>query len=163
MIRRKLLIASAIMVAVVTTACSDTTAPKDLASGSSAAVSSRSGTLHVEKDCSAYTGHAGDFCTLTSSSLKQIEAGSRVVYASDAVGTSLDTDVILDLPGPGNNTAFGHCTLSLGDGCWSVQLLGRNRQVHLVPCQGLVFSWYTLTHQRPQLAWDGTYSFSPGN
>ncbi len=157
MIRRKLLIASAIMVAVVTTACTDTTAPKDLTSGSSpAALSSRSGTLHVEKDCSAYTGHAGDFCTLTSTSLKEIEAGSRVVYASDAVGTSLDTDVILDLPGPGNNTAFGHCTLSLATGVGVCNFLGGTGK----------FTWFHASVAvsylgGPNFAWDGTYSFSP--
>ena len=30
--------------------------------------------------------------------------------------SSLDSDVVLDLPGPGNNTAFGHCHLNLATG-----------------------------------------------
>jgi hypothetical protein len=158
-IYRNLLIAAAIIGSVVTTACSDTTAPKDLASGGpAAAFSSRSGTLHVEKGCSAYTGHAGDFCTLTSSSLKEIEAGSRVVYASDAVGTSLDTDVILDLPGPGNNTAFGHCTLSLATGVGVCNFSGGTGK----------FTWFHATVAvsylgGPNFAWDGTYSFGPSD
>jgi hypothetical protein len=113
-------------------------------------------TLHVEKDCSAYTGHAGDFCTLTSSSLKEIEAGSRVVYASDAVGTSLDTDVVLDLPGPGNNTAFGHCTLILATGVGVCNFSGGTGK----------FIWFHASVAvsylgGPNFAWDGTYSFSP--
>jgi hypothetical protein len=35
-----------------------------------AASSPRSGALHVTKECSAYTGLAGSFCTITSSNLK---------------------------------------------------------------------------------------------
>ena len=34
----------------------------------------------------------------------------------DAVAGWLDSDVVLDPPGPGNNTAFGHCAVNLGDG-----------------------------------------------
>jgi hypothetical protein len=45
-----------------------------------AASSPLSGALHVTKECSAYTGLAGSFCTITSSNLKAIRGGSRVVY-----------------------------------------------------------------------------------
>ena len=114
MISHRLLVAGAVIAAVVTAACTDTTDPQQLApEGLSLASAARSGALHVEKECSEYTGHAGDFCTITSSSLQQIEEGSRVIYVSDAVGTLLDTDVVLDLPGPGNNHAWGHCTVDL--------------------------------------------------
>jgi hypothetical protein len=72
----------------------------------------RSGDLHVTKTCppSTYTGAAGSFCTVTSSNVTQIEVGSRVVYAqaADFSTLSLDSDVLIDVPGPGNNTAFGH-------------------------------------------------------
>ena len=78
--------------------------------------SPRSGDLHVTKECSEYTGLAGDFCTITSSNVKAIEVGSRVVYAEAAGLATLDTDVVLDTPGPGNNKAFGHCTLDLATG-----------------------------------------------
>jgi hypothetical protein len=157
MIRRKVFIASAIIASVVTTACSDTTAPKDLRSGGlSAATSPRGGTLHVGKDCSAYTGHAGDFCTITSSTLKEIEAGSRVTYASDAVGTLLDTDVVLNPPGPGNNAAFGHCTLSLETGIGVCNFSGGAGE----------FTWFHASVAvsplgGPSFAWNGTYNFSP--
>src|SRR3989454_12410536 len=94
MIRRKLLIASAIIGSVSITACSDTTAPKKVVPGLAAAEvavaegapslsesSPRSGALHVTKECSQYTRLAGGFCTITSSNLKDIEVGTRVVYA----------------------------------------------------------------------------------
>src|SRR2546421_1893495 len=53
----------------------------------------RSGALHVTKECSQYTGLAGSFCTITSSNLKQIAVGSRVVYAKAAGATSANTDI----------------------------------------------------------------------
>ena len=55
-----------------------------------AASSPRSGALHVTKECSAYTGLAGFFCTITSSNLKSIEDGSRVVYDQAAGACSLE-------------------------------------------------------------------------
>jgi len=78
----------------------------------------RSGELHVIKECSTWAGQAGDVCTITSSNLKEIEVGSRVVYAQAAnFGTfTLDSDVVLDPPGHGNNTASGHCHLNLVTG-----------------------------------------------
>jgi len=48
---------------------------------SQASDSPRSGALHVTKECSEYTGHAGSFCTVTSSNLKAIDVGSKVIYA----------------------------------------------------------------------------------
>ena len=43
--------------------------------------------------------------------------GSCMLQSTGAA--SLNSDVILDLPGPGNNTAFGHCVLDFatGPGC----------------------------------------------
>ena len=43
-----------------------------------------------------------------------IEVGSRVVYtqAADFSALLLDSDVVIDVPGPGHNTAFGHCRFS---------------------------------------------------
>ena len=62
----------------------------------------RSGELHVTKECSSYHGPAGDFCTITSSNLEAIEVGSSVVYdqAADFGTFTLDSDVVLDCPGP---------------------------------------------------------------
>jgi hypothetical protein len=113
----------------------------------------------VEKECSTYTGQAGDICTITSSTLKQIEPGTRVIYASGASSEGiLDTDVLLDLPDPGNNAAFGHCSVDLNNidgtmGCVFSGGTGKFQWFHasvvLSPVAGAV------------LGWDGTYSFSP--
>ena len=65
----------------------------------------------MTKECSAYTGLAGSFCTITSSNIKQIKVGSRVVYTLGAGPTSINSDFILYPPRPGNNTAFGHVVL----------------------------------------------------
>ena len=158
--QRKLLTATAIIAAVVSTACSDTIGPQQLTPGDVSSVSfSRSGIFHGEKECSTYTGQAGDICTITASTLKQIEPGSRVIYAIGASGEGiLDTDVLLDLPGPGNNVAFGHCRVDLNNidgttGCVFSGGTGKFQWFHasvvLSPVAGAV------------LAWDGAYSFSP--
>jgi hypothetical protein len=75
MIPRELLVAAGIIASVVVTACdgersSSLTAPSTAnRTQSLSAASPRSGTLHVTKQCSTYTGQAGDICTITSSNL----------------------------------------------------------------------------------------------
>jgi hypothetical protein len=54
-----------------------------------ASLSARSGVLHFTKECSEYTGQAGSFCTITSSNVKAMEPGSRIVYAEAAGAASL--------------------------------------------------------------------------
>ena len=157
MIRRKLLMAIAIIASVVTTGCSDMTAPKTVVSGEFLSASAeRSGELRVRKDCSKYTGQAGDYCTIKFSNLKEIEVGSRITYASDAVGTSLDTDIILDPPGPGNARALGHCRLNLATGVGRCRLsggTGRFTRLH---------ARVAVSHLRgPVYGWKGTYYFDP--
>jgi hypothetical protein len=80
--------------------------------GSSAAAagsaSNRGGTLKIFKECSEYTGLTGSFCTIKTSTLKQIEAGSKVVYLQPK---ALASDVILT-SGPGTNKAYGNCALN---------------------------------------------------
>jgi hypothetical protein len=154
MIHRNLLIASAILAAVVINACSDTTGPKQIEPGDVSLA--RGGTLRVTKECSEYTGVAGSFCTITSSNLKQIEVGSRVVYAEAAGATSLDSDVVLDPPGPGNNIAFGHCALEFATRvgqCMFSGGTGKFKKFHasvaVSPLGG------------PNWGWEGTYSFRP--
>ena len=81
----------------------------------SLSASPRSGDLHVAKECSGFTGGPGSFCEITSSNVKAIEVGSRVLYLQpDQVFTPAGSDVVLDPPGPGNNTALGNCSLALG-------------------------------------------------
>jgi hypothetical protein len=147
MIPHKIFMAAAIMVLAVATACSDDTAPLV-----------QSGALHVTKECSAYTGRAGEFCTITSSDLSLIEAGSRVVYASDAVGTSLDTDVVLNSPASGTDSANGHCALNLETGVGRCTFSGGTGKFSSFQADVAV-SYLG----GPNYAWDGTYSFTPGD
>jgi hypothetical protein len=161
MIRRILPVATAIVASAVLTACSDTTGPKDLAPGSPAFA--RSGTLRVTKECSHYFFHAGDFCTITSSTLKQIEVGSRITYLSAASPEYyLETDVVLDPPGPGNNVAYGHCSVDLTaingtKGCVFSGGTGKFKWFHAEVKLSLVDPENPAT----ELVWNGDYSFSP--
>ena len=110
----------------------------------------------MTKECSEYTGQAGSFCTFTSSNIKAIDPGDRIVYARAAGLASLDTDVVV-VAGPGN-VAAGHCTLvfaSLPGRCTFSGGTGKFTHFHAsaavsVDATGL---WH----------WDGTYVFSsPG-
>ena len=118
--------------------------------------SQRSGNLLVSKECSGYTGGVGSFCTITSSNLRAIEVGSRIVYLQPAaLFTPSGSDVVFDLPGPGNNQAFGHCSLAP-----SV------RQCTFSGGTGK-FTWFDATvavsfDSTTRLwHWDGSYSFTP--
>jgi hypothetical protein len=154
MIHRKFLMATAIIASVVTIACSDTTAPDQLVPADLS--SGRSGTFHVDKECREYTGQAGDFCTIESSTLKAIKAGSRVIYAEAAAANGLlDTRVVLDTPGRGKSKAFGRCKIDLGTGTGQCDFSGGTgtfkgfrAHVEVLPLGDLRFEW------------NGTYSFS---
>ncbi|MGB2714144.1 MAG: hypothetical protein WBC51_08205 [Vicinamibacterales bacterium] len=129
-----------------------------LSASALAASSPRSGDLYVTKECSQFAGLADQFCTITSSNVAAIEVGSRVIYLTAVGPSGLDTDVILEPPGPGNNRAFGHCTL-------------------IAPVRMCTFSGGTgkFTHFQATAAvslplgdpaarnfsWTGTYSFRP--
>jgi hypothetical protein len=70
----------------------------------------RTGTLHVEKECSEYTGEAGSFCTIASSNFDAIPAGSKVVYSEAATAEGgLDSDIVVKTPG--GDTVHGHVVL----------------------------------------------------
>ncbi len=121
----------------------------------SLSASPRSGDLRVTKECSGYTGGAGSFCAITSSNVKAIEVDSRIIYLQpDQLVTPVGSDVVLDPPGPGNNTALGHCSLALGVCTFSGgtgKFRGFNATVQVSYLGG--FDW----------GWEGTYSFSPGD
>ena len=122
------------------------------------AASPRSGDVHVTKECSAYTGAAGDYCTITSSNLAAIPVGSKVIYLSALTSTVLDTNIVLDPPGPGNNKAFGHVYLDLSTGAGEATFSGGTGK----------FTWFHASVDvsylgGPDWAWEGTYSFSPAN
>ena len=114
--------------------------------------SPRHGELHVTKECSQFTGLADSFCTITSSNVPAIKAGSRVVYLQAAGPTSLESDVVL-VVGPGNY-ALGHVTLDLATGAGEITFAGGAGE-------------FTRFHARadvsqlggPNVAWDGKFRF----
>jgi hypothetical protein len=90
-----------------------------------------------------------------SSNVKAIEAGSRVIYAQAAGATSLDSDVVLDPPGPGNNRAFGHCALDF------VTLTGRcTFDGGTSKFTGFHASAAVSYLGGPNWEWNGTFSFN---
>jgi len=118
----------------------------------------RSGDLHFTKECSEFHRRAGEWCTITSSNLKEIPVGTRVYYLSDASLAGADTDVILDPPGPGNNTASGHVVLSFTTLTGQVTLDGGTGKFKGIHASAAV------THLTGvNWAWDGTYSYNPPN
>ena len=116
----------------------------------------RSGDLRVTKECSGYTGGAGSFCTITSSNVKAIEVGSKVLYLQPGqLFTPSGSDVVLNPPGPGNNTAFGNCSLALGVCTFSGgtgKFTSFRASVDVSHTDDFSL-WF----------WKGTYSFSPQN
>ncbi|MDQ6636033.1 MAG: hypothetical protein M3Z10_14875 [Gemmatimonadota bacterium] len=174
MIRRRCLGAAAFVATTFIAGCDNqppTVSPTELstfatstADGSKTAPSSfaaeRTGTLHMTKACPEYTGLRGSFCTIASSDLKQMPAGSRVVYAGTLTAGKLDSDLYLDPPGRGNNRAFGHVFLDLtatpphavitfsgGTG----KFTHFNATIQVTRLVGVAKTWN----------WDGQYSFQP--
>jgi hypothetical protein len=109
----------------------------------------------VTKECSEYTGHAGSFCTVTSSNLKAIDVGSKVIYAQAAGAAGLDSDVVL-YTGPGNS-AFGHVTPSFATLSGVVTFSGGTGQFRGFEATVIV----TYNPNTNLWYWDGTYSFNP--
>jgi hypothetical protein len=137
-------IAAGIGLAQVSLAASARPAPR------AAAAAKHRHALHLTKECSAYTGLADQHCTITSSNIRAIPVGSRVVYLEGANGTSLASDIVV-VVGRGQY-ALGHVTVDLAAGTGRVTLTGgagRFRSFHaraaISPLGGADF------------AWDGTY------
>jgi len=111
-----------------------------------------SGTLHLTKECSAYTGAAGDFCTIASSNFEQIPVGSKVVYA-EAMTTAggLDTDIVINTPN--GDTAKGHVVLDGATQTGTVTLAGGTGQL-----VNLAADLRVAPLAEPSYSWDGPYS-----
>jgi hypothetical protein len=123
-----------------------------------ATATARNGALHVTKECSKYNPTvAGSFCTITTSNINTIKAGSRVVYASpaDLAALELDSDLVID--GPGDNTAFGHVVLDLRTLSGVVTLSGGTGVFTHFDAGPITVACPAF----PDCSWDGPYSFSP--
>jgi hypothetical protein len=118
----------------------------------------RSGYLHAVKNCENYHGLAGQSCTLTSTSLKQIPAGSLVTYASALVGTPFESDIIIYPPGPGNSVAFGHVYLDLVTRTGVATINGGTGQFKHFSATITITKLATINGR--DWSWDGPYSFN---
>jgi hypothetical protein len=118
--------------------------------------SPRTGTFHAHKNCAEYSGLAGGFCTLTESTLKQIPAGTKVIYASAATATALSSDIMLVPPNAGNNVAFGHVELNRVTRTGFLTLSGGTGKFQHFNANVALTFLYPLNW-----SWDATYSFSP--
>jgi hypothetical protein len=124
-----------------------------VATAGSAGSNTRSGALHVTKECSQYTGQAGSFCTITSSNLRAIDAGSKVYYAQAADAAGLDGDLVV-VAGPGS-AAFGHVTLSWATLSGAIAFSGGTGRFKHFEAHVAV----TYDASADRWHWDGTYSF----
>ena len=115
---------------------------------------SRTGELHVTKECSAYKGNAKDFCTITASNIDEIGAGSKVVYAEAAAEGSLDSAIVIEA-GPGN-TVNGHVTLDLAKGTGRLTFSGGTGTL-----AGFEGSADVSADAAGLWHWEGTYSLGP--
>jgi hypothetical protein len=115
--------------------------------------SGESGTLHVTKECSQYTGEAGSFCTITSSNAALIPVGSKVVYAKAvAADGGLDTDIVINTPN--GDTAYGHVVLDGATETGKVTLAGGTGR--LAKATGALA---VAPLDKPSYSWDGPYSY----
>ena len=126
-----------------------------VATAGSATGTNRSGALHATKECSQYDGQAGSFCTITSSNLKAIDVGSKVIYVQAAGAAGLDSDLVL-YTGPGNS-ALGHVTLSFATLSGVLTFSGGTGQFRGFEASVIV----TYNPNTNLWYWDGTYSFNP--
>jgi hypothetical protein len=106
------------------------------------------GTADIVKNCQNYTGQAGSYCTITSSNVSVIPAGTIVWYdlAAATLGNSaLDSDAIVDA-GNGNR-GFAHCNLDqdnvgvciISDG--TGQFAGFHARFDVAPLSAVDYSW----------------------
>jgi hypothetical protein len=116
----------------------------------------RARTFHALKNCSQYSGLAGGFCTLTGSTLPQIQDGTRVVYASAPTATAVSSDVMLVSPNGGKNVAYGHVELNRVTRTGTATFWGGTGKFKHFSAS-VTISWLSPGNW----AWDGTYSFNP--
>jgi hypothetical protein len=63
--------------------------------------------FHLTKECSGYSGKAGAYCTVRSSNVKAIKAGTKIFYLQADTKTGTDSDIVI-YAGRGT-VATGHC------------------------------------------------------
>ncbi len=92
--------------------------------------------FHATKDCSGFTGLVGAYCTIRTSNVKALKAGSKIFYFQKASPTALDSDIVIYVKR--GTVATGHCLLHLRERERTVHDLGRDGNARRVPppCTG---------------------------
>jgi hypothetical protein len=113
--------------------------------------------FHATKDCSGFTGLVGAYCTIRSSNVKALKAGSKIFYAQEAGKTALDSDTVIYVKR--GSVATGHCLLrfATGVGLCTISdgtgtLAGFRLRVRVTASSSIPKLWH----------WDGTNSFNRG-
>jgi predicted ester cyclase len=123
------------------------------AAPSTSADASRSGILHLTKECAAYTGAAGSFCTVASSNFAAIPVGSTIVYAeADTATGDSDSDLVINTPN--GDVAYGHVVLDGATQTGTVTLAGGTGQL-----TNLAADLVVAPLAAPLYRWDGPYSY----
>jgi hypothetical protein len=113
--------------------------------------------FHATKDCSGYKGGIGAYCTVRTSNVKALKAGSQIFYFEENSPTALDSDIVIYVKR--GTVATGHCFLRLASGkglCTISDGTGALAGFHLRVRVTADTSIQNLWH------WDGTYSFGKG-
>ena len=102
-------------------------------------------------------GLVGAFCTIRSSNVKALKAGSKIFYFQPASKTALDSDIVIYVRR--GTVATGHCFLHLASGIGlctisdgTGALAGFHVRVRVTADTSIQNLWH----------WDGTYSFGKG-
>lgn len=133
------------------------TAATVLATAGSAQATPRCGVLHVTKDCSEYNFQAGSFCTITSSNIRAIQPGSKVIYrkaVGDPKAGVLDSRLVID--GPGRNNAYGHVVLDAATLTGVVTIHGGTGRFAHFRAGPLAVACPAY----PECTWDGRFHFT---
>ena len=110
--------------------------------------------LNLAKECSEFTAHSGDHCTITASNLAAIPVGSKVYYYGPVIGPAiLSTAVLIDA---GNGvTAIGYCNVDLPKSAGACTFwAGSGALAGFQALVNLTIDPKGLFH------WDGAYSIS---
>jgi hypothetical protein len=113
--------------------------------------------FHATKDCSGFTGLVGGYCTIRSSNVKALKAGSKIFYVQAAGKTAMDSDIVIYVKQ--GSVATGHCLLrfatgvglcTISDGTGTLD--GFRFRVRVSASSSIPKLWHL----------DGTYSFNRG-
>jgi hypothetical protein len=110
--------------------------------------------LLITKECSQYTGNVPSFCTITSSTLSAIPAGTKVYYYGPEINDPDYTSSVAVINAGRGNRATGYCSLLGAVGTCSFwegtgTLAGFHAAVQVTYDGG------------PNFTWTGTYRLDP--